>query len=189
MIDVLFNPDKFFRERKDISLWICTTIIALNGVVGAYIAFKTLETAEVPSDMKEFFEMIRVSVALSAFLFVFIGWAIYTALIHGISSLLGGEGNFVRSLKIISLGYLPPLILSPIIYYFSSSPLSIESIILGIAVNLWQITIWSFGIHRWRNLELKRAVASCGIVVALSYTAPLFLLMTTLPLIFLYPKS
>ena len=41
MIDVLFNPDKFFRERKDISLWICAVIVALNGVIGSFIAFKS----------------------------------------------------------------------------------------------------------------------------------------------------
>lgn len=173
MIDVLFNPDKFFRERKDISLWISAVIVALNGVVGAYIAFKTLKNVEVPSGMEELIEVMKISVAFSAFLFTFVGWVIYTALIHGISSLLGGEGDFVRSLKIISLGYLPPLILSPISYYFSSSPLSVEPIILGIAVNLWQITIWSFGIHRWRSLELKMAVASCGIVVAVFYAVSL----------------
>ena len=173
MIDVLFNPDKFFRERKDISLWICAVIVALNGVVGAFIAFKTLKTIEVPSDMEELIEVMRVSVTLSAFLFTFVGWVIYTALIHGISSLFGGEGDFVRSLKIISLGYLPPLILSPISYYYSSSPFSVGSVILGVAVSLWQITIWSFGIHRWRKLELKKSVASCGIVVAVFYAVSL----------------
>lgn len=172
MIEVLFNPDKFFRERNDIPFLVSFIIIALNGIVGAYIAFSTLKAIKVPSEMAEFTDVMRVSAAFAAFFFVFIGWVIYTALIHGISSLLGGKGDFFRSLKIISLGYLPPLILSPISYYFSK-PLSTESLILGVAVNLWQITIWSFGIHRWRNLELKKALISCAIVVAIFYVVSL----------------
>ena len=179
VLDVLFNPSRFFKETEDFSIWISLLIVALNGVVGAYIALSALENIQLPAEAAMLGDVVKVFAVVSAFISTFIGWALYAGVIHIISSLLGGAGDFGKSLKVVSLGYIPALILSPISYYVAMSAVatmqttmqlrSPESMIFGLAVSLWQLTIWSFGISRWRNLSMGKAVISCAIPVAATY--------------------
>jgi hypothetical protein len=179
VLDVLFNPGKFFKETEDFSIWVSLLIVALNGVAGAYIALSAIENIQLPSEAAMLGEVVKVFAVVSAFISTFIGWALYAGVIHIISSLLGGVGDFAKSLKVVSLGYIPALILSPISYYVAMSAVttmqttmqlrSPESMVFGLAISLWQLTIWSFGISRWRNLSTSKALISCAVPVVATY--------------------
>jgi hypothetical protein len=175
VLDVLFNPSKFFKETEDFPIWISLLIVTLNGIVGAYIALSAIENIKLPAEAAMLGDVVKVFAVVSAFISTFVGWVLYTGVIHIISSLLGAVGDFAKSLKVTSLGYIPVLILSPISYYVAMSAVTTmqlrnpESMVFGLAISLWQLTIWSFGISRWRNLTMSKAVISCAVPVAATY--------------------
>ncbi len=179
VLDILFNPGKFFKETEDFPFWISLLIVGLNGIAGAYIALFTIQNIRLPAEAAMLGDVVKVFAVVAAFVSTFIGWALYAGVIHVISSLLGGAGDFGKSLKVVSLGYIPALILSPISYYIAMSAVtkmqstmqfrSPESMVFGLAISLWQLTIWSFGISRWRNLSMGKAVISCVVPLAATY--------------------
>jgi len=179
VLDVLFNPNRFFRETDDFPFWVSLFIVALNGVAGAYIALSTIENIQLPAEAAMLGGVVKVFAVVAAFISTFIVWALYAGVIHIISSLLGGVGDFAKSLKVVSLGYIPALILSPISYYVAMIAVttmqttmqlrSPESMVFGLAVSLWQLTIWSFGVSRWRKLSMGKALISCAVPLAATY--------------------
>ena len=178
MLRVLYDPDNFFREfRGDFKIAI--SIVALSGILSAIIAY--LRAAEMIEDLlknyplpKEQVEVViaiaKVQAIVSPIIGAFVGWILITLIVHALSALFGGEGEFSKTLKYTSFSYIPAIILSPLNYiYFSATPTT-ETLIIGLATMIWQAYILIFAVKHARRIETRKAVICVIIPFAISYT-------------------
>ncbi len=178
MLRVLYDPDNFFREfRGDFKIAI--GIVALSGILSAIIAY--LRAAEMIEDLlknyplsKEQVEVViaiaNVQAIVSPIIGAFVGWILITLIVHALSALFGGEGEFSKTLKYTSFSYIPAIILSPLNYiYFSVTPTT-ETLIIGLATMIWQAYILIFAVKHARRIETRKAVICVIIPFAISYT-------------------
>ncbi len=178
MLRVLYDPDNFFREfRGDFKIAI--GIVALSGILSAIIAY--LRAAEMIEDLlknyplsKEQAEVViaiaKVQAIVSPIIGAFVGWILITLIVHALSALFGGEGEFSKTLKYTSFSYIPAIILSPLNYiYFSATPTT-ETLIIGLATMIWQAYILIFAVKHARRIETRKAVICVIIPFAISYT-------------------
>ena len=178
MLRVLYDPDNFFREfRGDFKIAI--GIVALSGILSAIIAY--LRAAEMIEDLlknyplsKEQVEVViaiaKVQAIVSPIIGAFVGWILITLIVHALSALFGGEGEFSKTLKYTSFSYIPAIILSPLNYiYFSATPTT-ETLIIGLATMIWQAYILIFAVKHARRIETRKAVICVIIPFAISYT-------------------
>ena len=174
MLEVLYDPDRFFRELRD--GWIVPiVIVALNGFVSAMIYYQAVPTiaenlAKNMHVQKELLiTMLRIQAIVMSFLGAFIGWIIITAIVHGLSALFNGSGDFTKTLRFTAYAYIPSIIIAPVKGLYASFPPRIESYVLGLAENLWQAFIMVFALKHARNVETSKAVICVAIPYVASY--------------------
>ncbi|RLI72583.1 hypothetical protein DRO97_08780 [Archaeoglobales archaeon] len=185
-MDVLFNPDKYFREVKDkISYKIPLLIVTISGVLGlinGYLIAKPMASAVVKMLIKkgitkEQAQMIaaftQISTIGAPLVTTFVLWVVIAATLHIVSSLFGGKGNFSTTLKLSAFSFIPNIILFPLNLYISIKTIEIlniygleglnsfefksTAILLGIVTLVWQYTYWVFVVKNARELEIKKA--------------------------------
>lgn len=175
MLRVLYDPDNFFREfRGDFKIAI--GIVALSGILSAIITY--LRAAEMIEDLLKNYPLsaevviaiAKVQAIVSPIIGAFVGWILITLIVHALSALFGGEGEFSKTLKYTSFSYIPAIILSPLNYiYFSATPTT-ETLIIGLATMIWQAYILIFAVKHARRIETRKAVICVIIPFAISYT-------------------
>lgn len=116
--NVLTDPDGFFRQRiEDLSLWKPVLVVLLAAVASLgsqLVIFQSIGTA--------IGSIIGLIGLLSGFVVLFIFWVVFTGLFYLISIAFGGEGGFVRTLKLTGWGFIPSIfsgILSSIATFYS----------------------------------------------------------------------
>lgn len=177
MLKVLIDPDTFFKERDDVNMAVAVLIVTISAVLGVFMLYANLDIIEsevmrslqhtLPAEQARLmFEAMKYNLLLSPLIGSFLGWVITAGLIHAVSSLFGGEGDFVKTLKLTAFGYIPSIVLFPInfsIVRMTHELINTPVMIVGISSTIWQFIILTFGIKNWRNLDTTKAAVSVAI--------------------------
>jgi len=180
----LIEPDKFFEEHEDVNFFVSLTIVALAGIVGAIVVYLTLPMIEenvirvlvqhnVPVDKAEkFFEFMKFYLILSPLIGSFIAWILLSGLIQIFSALMGGEGEFSKTLKFVAFGFLPGIILAPMSYAVITMTHDLTSLpvkIVGLASTVWQFYILTFAVKHARKLSTIKAAVCVILAICVSF--------------------
>jgi hypothetical protein len=118
ILDVLLNPDGFFRERADKkpALMVPALLVLIAGIVGAATAYLTMTAMlpALPAEAQGIVGLISIATAVSAVVFSLIIWALQALVFYALSSFYRGSGDLKKSLEAVGYGYVP-LIVSALI--------------------------------------------------------------------------
>ncbi len=174
MLEILTNPDEFFRKHEDVNFLTALLIVFTSAVLGVLIVYANLDIIE--SEMirhlqqtisiekaRLVFEMMKYYFIITPFIGAFVGWLIISGLIHIVSSVLGGEGDFSKTLKLTAFGYVPSIVLFPVnfsIVRMTHEFMNPSLMIIGVASTIWQFLILTFAVKNWRKLDTTKAAVS-----------------------------
>lgn len=191
-MQLITSPNEFFARlsNREISIRKPVIIVSALAIVTSMQQFLiTSKLAQaLPEEMSKFFMIGAYVGVIGSFIGMFAIWLILAAIMHALSSFLGGNGSFRRTFEFTGYGYLPSLIGSIITISLSSyyvlnariphidlsnlNPEAMRSVMLSImphellytnliinlAIILWSLTIWIFAVKYARNLTTKNAV-------------------------------
>ncbi|WP_456468904.1 YIP1 family protein [Archaeoglobus sp.] len=201
-MDFLTNPDKFMERQKDKGFLLPIILVAVAATISsltAYVATPyTLEfikqqvmssgAAITESQMEAMLRMVFYSMVITPFIATFIIWLIASLILHVISGIFGGSGNFSTLAKLVAYSHIPPIILSPVTVYlayesskyiiYGMKSYLVPSTTLQIAIVAWQTVYWTYAVKNARNLDLRKS-AITALIVFIAY-----LLLTASSLIF-----
>jgi hypothetical protein len=187
---LMVHPDRLYREYADSSpLWHPAVLVFSAGIINLG---RSLLVTQHHSLAAEGLGQTAVGVAqlfgaLLGIASVFSTWIILSALMHGLSSLLGSkEGKFRRTFKFVGWGFLPlvfdglfgtyatwsalqrvPTSVPPEQFHATLQTLPVMRVAVGVGfvVTLWQGFIWMFAISHARELSLRRSAVVASIPV------------------------
>ncbi len=180
MLKILIDPDEFFREHDDVNIFIAVLIVAISAVLGIVMIYANLDIIEssmirqlqqtIPAEQARLiFEAMKFTLFVTPLVGALVGWVIIAGLIHIVSSVLGGEGDFIKTLKLTAFGYIPSIILFPVnfsivrmTHEFANTPI----MIVGAASTIWQFLILTFAVKNWRKLDTTKSALSVAIPLA-----------------------
>jgi len=195
-MEVLLNPDKFFSERKNIGFKFPVLIVAISAIIAAFSAHLSTETViEMASkalreqglsqsQIEIFKSFVYASMVVGAFIAVFIGWVVLTALLYLFSMIFRSRGKFTTLMKFVAFSYIPAILVCPITLYLSYESFVMRNVsalpastLFGIVISLWQAVYWTFAVKNARELSLRNSAITSAIVLALFISAPLYSLL------------
>jgi len=113
LIDILVRPDAFFSKTvvEKESLKIPALIVLGGGIVAAITGYLMggLSAKMMAGVMPGLEVVITLSAMAGAFIGTFIFWLVASGIFYLISSLLKGQGSFIRVLEVVGYGYLPQI--------------------------------------------------------------------------------
>ncbi len=191
MLEVLTDPNGFFKKRSDQKVEFKTPliIIAILAIISAASAFIIAQgvMGALPEEAAAFAGIGAAIGAIVAFFVAFVMWVIYSGIFYLISMVFNGEGDFKRVLEFVSYGFIPSIASSLIGTYFTSrvysdidwsiqdpqllqeALLSDPSLqisgIIGILFLLWSANIWIFAMVHSRNMSVKDAGITVGVPI------------------------
>lgn len=198
MLDVLFSPDRFFRERADdpglVGPLLVVSLVGLLGAVAAYPASQAIADA-LPAEARGFGTIATVTGLIGAFVGPFVVWILFAAVFHGLSAVLyDGEGSFRDTFALTGWGFVPAILTGvvgivvaflvwPSVTFDFSDPARAQqaaqeirqrpeflvSSAVGLVVLLWRWLLWTFAIQHGRGLSVREAAVTVGIPVALLF--------------------
>lgn len=194
----LVDPEEFFQDRPDPGLWLPALIVTLNALTqwsGGMSLFASLSD-DLPSQtslLLVFGALLVVFVVIQAVVW----WLIVTAILYGISAVVGGSGEFMRLLGYVGWGYLPALISGvltlPVLLVSIPPGATVATVFtspppfwrivqaLGLLVILWQGYIWVFAMKQARDLTLRAAVITTALPVLLMGSTALWVYLGYTP--------
>lgn len=195
MLDILFNPDGFFRERTDDPrLLPPVAIMVVIGIIGAVGSIPAIQATfeALPQEAQGFAVVGYVSAAIGALLGPFVRWLLYAGAFYVVSSVLyEPEGSFRDTLALTGWGFVPAIFASivsaavafvvfsgvtyptdpqqiqPFVRELRNRPEFLVSSLLGILFLLWSALLWVFAVRHGRDLPTREAAITVGIPVAL----------------------
>lgn len=204
MIEIVTNPDSFFRKRSEnpkflYPLLIVFTVAVLN-IISSLINAQPL-IQMYGSGQSSLAAMVSV---FGGFLTagITIGfWIIFSGLFYMISGVFENEGTFKDLVKLCGWGYLPDVLLSLItiaisyiviqsvvvpqdlqmIQEFSrqvqAHPLSKAEGVISIVFIVWRGTLWSFAVKHVRGLSTRQALLTISVPVLANIAISLLALL------------
>lgn len=189
---VFFDPDRFFRERDELSPLQPVLVLILAGIASVFstlVLFLSMPDSGLGTG--PFVVLSILFNAPIAFGWVFLRCGLYAGAFHLLSSVLGGNGSLDTTLKVTAWGFVPVVfvgLLDPVMRYLAygggngvatfallSGVRAITSghsmlllTVFSLVFTLWQAVIWLFGMRRTHHLSLRRAVVVVGIPVAVA---------------------
>ena len=114
MLDILFSPDRFFRERAEdpglIGPFVVVAVVGVLGAISAYPASQAIAEA-LPPEAQGFGGITIATSLIGAFVGPFVIWILFTAVFHGLSSVLyDAEGPFKTTLALTGWGFVPAIL-------------------------------------------------------------------------------
>ncbi|SIQ96757.1 Yip1 domain-containing protein [Haladaptatus litoreus] len=182
---VLFAPNTFFARREASRLSFSALIVVVLGLLG--VARPLLTVFRLDSDSVGGVLPVLLVVAFGG---VFVVWALYSMLFHGLSALFGAEGSLRDVITVTGWGFLPSVFHSALLFaigivlldpassgdvhsqtamqMMSSGPLfDLLLRFIELLFTLWSATIWVAGIQHVRKVSRREAIISVGIPVAI----------------------
>ncbi len=194
-LNIILDPDSFLAEWKNKSFLVPFAIVFVVALLASFTAYitapahsemlkKTLVENGLSQDQAEAIaEMNFYSTVVMAAVMTFIVWLVLTAILYGISALFDGKGNFKTLLKLTAFSYIPSIIVFPVNAYIAREEATkmmiyglkwmatlnstvVASVTLSIVVTIWQAVYWTFAVKNARELELKKAAITSGILLS-----------------------
>lgn len=165
---VLFDPAQTFKKvAARPPLWQTVTIYALLnllvGLMGIFINIRTMEYA-IPGLMTPVIQGAMPFIAFGGFIWRFIKWFIYSALLHLIADFYSGKGNargvfIVYGLATIPAAFIIPFQVLTLGANFDSMLFSLLFHLLSLIFYLWSVILLIVGIREVHQITTGKAVA------------------------------
>ncbi len=191
MPSALITPRRFFREHGDELAAgppaIVATLAFLASLASTMVTlFVGLEPLGRNSNGSFVLALVfNVPIALVEFVAIF---ALSLGVFYGLARLLGGDGTFEDTAKVVGWGYGPVVVQAIVnvvflvaaqssgvngLRAFAGHPSIVSIVMLAItlAVYLWRCAIWIPGIRAIHDLSTWRAIATVAIPLAVVATA------------------
>ncbi len=193
MIDVLINPDRFFRKKSktEESLKMPFLIVLITAIIATVLSIlilvKVMDT--MPKEAAPFMSIGAAIGAIGGLIGTFSMWLVYAGIFHTISIAFNGEGQFRKVFEFVGYGFIPSLISSiiglvimmyalPTINFSLDDPELMKQTLLdnqylqvlrtiNILFLFWSANIWIFGIKYARNLSFRNAAITVSIPVGI----------------------
>jgi hypothetical protein len=129
ILDVLLNPEGFFRARvdKEPALMAPFLLVLVVGLVGAVTVYLTMAAMlpVLPAEAQGIVSIIAIATAFATVIGAPVVWVLQALLFYALSSFYNGSGDMKKSIEAVGYGYVP-LIVSSLInlgltYSFLSS--------------------------------------------------------------------
>ncbi len=195
MMEVLISPGKFFENLENFGYRVVAGVALLSAIPSAMIQYLVVSSmiSIFPPDVRPFLQLFSIFGLIFSFIIVFVVILIVAGLIHLISGIFGGEGEFVKTATVTGYGMIPAVILSYVqliifLYYFNQAggfetldqfiafltnqTRLISGVIFSVAGSFWSVAVMSAGISRIRKIQYSKALISCLIpfMLYLAYT-------------------
>jgi len=132
-LDILINPDRFFKKAKEegldfikplIILIVAGILAAINGYVIAVQLEKTVVELALSKGMsyEQATAMAKAtffSSILGRYVEVFIAWLVISVILHIISYIFSSEGTLSTTLKFTAFSFIPHIVFFPLNFYLS----------------------------------------------------------------------
>lgn len=193
---VLFDPVATFRRmREEPPLGLTIGVVTVVNVATALMSVLTFRA--LPGDPSGFgaaLDRLAPFIALAGFLFWYLKWLGYGAVLHLTAQLLKGEGGPRATLVAYGLTGLPSLLLLPLqglmaVLRPGELAESLITALFGLAVLIWSTVLLVLGLREMHNLTTGRAVAVVAVPAAiLLLAAGLIMVLSILGLVAVLPE-
>jgi|Deesub1362A_J573_1020465.scaffolds.fasta_scaffold27114_2 hypothetical protein len=128
MANILSNPDGFFSEmmQRNVNLkrpFLIILILAIISSISQYFIVTKMAEA-FPPEVAGFLMIGAYTGVITSLITLIIVWLVISLIMFGISSVLGGQGEFKRLFEFTGYGFLPSIISSfittPVMVYYIS---------------------------------------------------------------------
>ncbi|MHC1626121.1 MAG: YIP1 family protein [Methanoculleaceae archaeon] len=193
---LLFRPQEFFSGLQvPWSLRWPAVFVLLTGIFSgvAAIPVTRLTFDMLPADMEAYAGIGVAMAALTAVIMAPLIWLLIAGIMHGLSALSGGSGEFRQTLAAIGYGFVPmaagtiisgvlmwrlvatahvvrvadPMQIQAAINNLMEGPLAWASTAVLILSLLWAANIWVFGLSEARNLSTRKALICVWVPVVI----------------------
>ena len=111
MLDLLLNPNKFFKDRANTEpeIIIPMIIMLVSGIISginAYVVTGILKEA-MPEEIAQLMVIGQMVGFVGAVIMAVVIWFVFSAIFYGLSKLFKGTGSFKKVLEITGYGYVP----------------------------------------------------------------------------------
>ena len=183
-MELITNPRSFLSKPRKFSEAIL--IVSIAAIISALIAYSTassymklvksllIQRGLGEEQVEPLITIVYYTTILSPIPVTFISWFATAAILYLATMLVKGKGPFKELLKLSAFSFVPPIILSPLQFYISHElskrleiygfevmeslgELKFASIILSLAVSLWQYVYWTYAVNIARNLDIKKS--------------------------------
>ncbi|MFC7045773.1 Yip1 family protein [Halobacteriaceae archaeon GCM10025711] len=193
-LDLLVNPDRFFRQqaadprfRGPAAVMFVYVVVA---VASSLVTVKPVMDA-MPAEVGAFASFTYVVTAVGAAIGTLIFWLVYAGVFYLVSMYFGGTGRFTTTLKLVAWGFFPaifaavvssaalysvfqgiqlpadPTATGQFVSQLMTDPLVRMTTVVGFAFTLWQAFLWTFAVRYARDIDLRQAAITVGIPVGL----------------------
>ena len=196
-LELIYNPNKFFSDAKKekigflapLAFVLASAILSTASAASfadlyARAAVELVASQGVPAEQAQaVYTITYYSTVITPFIFSFIIWLVFSAILHGISAVFGGKGKFSTTLKFLGFCFLPSIVLFPLSFKIAMDTAAIISVqgfqglsnesikIAGASLSTltlgWQFILWSFAIKHARELEFGKALTTAAIPAAI----------------------
>ena len=194
-LDLLTNPDAFFRERADdpslVGPAVVVVLVAVVGIAGSVPVLRTTMAA-MPDEAAPFLPILLATTAVGGVTAVLFAWALYAVAFHLVSAVAyGADGSFKTTLALTGWGFVPripegvlaaaltylvftgvvlpadPTQTAVIVGELRNDPLLRLTQVLSVVFLLWSAMLWTFAVRHGRALSLRQAAVTVAVPVGL----------------------
>lgn len=182
---VLVDPESFFEHESDDPDFagpiVIVTVLAIVTIAAAVPVFQSLSSIS-------FVQQTSGSFLFGLFVGVYVRWFVIALLFYGLSALFRGEGRFLNVFFLVGWGYIPQIFSTMVegvitslllsnrqfstlqeaqqyIQGAQTTPLGFIDFGFGLLMTLWAAWILTHAVADARDLHLRHAAISVGIVV------------------------
>lgn len=192
--NALTKPGTFFeREADDPRLLAPALVVAAVALVSLVSSVPVLQAVSrsVGAGARPFVLVGLLVGSLVGMVVPFVVWLLYSLVFYGISALFDGDGEFRDLFALVGWGFAPSVVsgvVGAVVTFVlvsngdfsdpqaarqmaqasASSPLALLNRGVDIAMTLWSAWVWTYAVRAARDVELREAAITVGVVVAVS---------------------
>lgn len=192
MLEVLYDPNQFFRERSEdpelLGPAIVVSVVGLLGVVRGWLILDTVGHL-LDTTQSVMFAIVQAASSIADIFVAFIWWFVIAAIFFVISQFFDGAGTYKQTLTLVGWGFVPSIFsgivtvatlylavqgvpspetlagLEQFSQHLRDQPVFLVDAVLGMVFVLWQGFIWTFAMRYSMDLELREAATTVAVPV------------------------
>lgn len=198
-MEVLTNPRGFYADLEEGQWRYPTVIVTIAGVtsVTGVLAVMGAVTEILPAGVQSLVLVSSAVFTISVLFATYISWLAVSAIVFGLSSRLGGNGEFATLMRYMGWGFVPsifdglfntalsarvamlllarpPAETQDAIATASQSELFTIALVFSVLFQLWSGLIWTFAVAEGRNHSLSTATVIAAVPMSLLITITVF---------------